>query len=82
MVSWGDYLIVSVLAQSNATATLPFSLARISSSLRVKWGDVVAAAVLTIVPTLLLFTLVQKWLVEGLTAGEWSNNKSFAKSRS
>jgi ABC-type glycerol-3-phosphate transport system permease component len=69
MVSWGDYLIVSVLAQSNATATLPFSLARISSSLRVKWGDVAAAAVLTIVPTLLLFTLVQKWLVEGLTAG-------------
>lgn len=69
MVSWGDYLIVSVLAQSNATATMPFSLARISSSLRVKWGDVAAAAVLTIVPTLILFTLVQKWLVEGLTAG-------------
>ena len=69
MVSWGDYLIVSVLAQSNATATMPFSLARISSSLRVKWGDVAAAAVLTIVPTLILFALVQKWLVEGLTAG-------------
>lgn len=69
MVSWGDYLIVSVLAQSNATATMPFSLARIASSLRVKWGDVAAAAVLTIVPTLILFALVQKWLVEGLTAG-------------
>lgn len=69
MVSWGDYLIVSVLAQSNATATMPFSLARISSSLRVKWGDVAAAAVMTIVPTLILFALVQRWLVEGLTAG-------------
>jgi ABC-type glycerol-3-phosphate transport system permease component len=69
MVSWGDYLIVSVLAQSNATATMPFSLARISSSLRVKWGDVAAAAVMTIVPTLVLFALVQRWLVEGLTAG-------------
>jgi ABC-type glycerol-3-phosphate transport system permease component len=69
MVSWGDYLIVSVLAQSNATATMPFSLARIASSLRVKWGDVAAAAVITIVPTLILFALVQKWLVEGLTAG-------------
>jgi ABC-type glycerol-3-phosphate transport system permease component len=69
MVSWGDYLIVSVLAQSNATATMPFSLARISSSLHVKWGDVAAAAVMTIVPTLILFALVQRWLVEGLTAG-------------
>jgi len=69
MVSWGDYLIVSILAQSNATATLPFSLARIASSLNVKWGDVASAAVITIVPTLILFALVQKWLVEGLTAG-------------
>lgn len=69
MVSWGDYLIVSVLAQSNATATMPFSLHRIASSLHVKWGDVAAAAVLTIVPTLILFALVQRWLVEGLTAG-------------
>ena len=69
MVSWGDYLIVSVLAQSNATATIPFSLGRIIDSLRVKWGDVAAAAVITIVPTLILFALVQKWLVEGLTAG-------------
>jgi ABC-type glycerol-3-phosphate transport system permease component len=69
MVSWGDFLIVSVLAQSNATATMPFSLNRIASSLNVRWGDVAAAAVLTIVPTLILFTLVQKWLVEGLTAG-------------
>ena len=69
MVSWGDYLLVSVLAQSNATATMPFSLARIASSLHVKWGDVAAAAVMTIVPTLVLFALVQKWLVEGLTAG-------------
>jgi multiple sugar transport system permease protein len=58
-----------VLAQSNATATMPFSLHRIASSLHVKWGDVAAAAVITIVPTLILFALVQKWLVEGLTAG-------------
>lgn len=69
MVSWGDYLIVSVLAQSNTTATLPFSLARIVNSLQFRWGDGAAAAVLSIVPTLILFALVQKWLVEGLTAG-------------
>jgi len=69
MVSWGDYLIVSVLAQSNATATIPFSLGRIVNSLQVKWGDVAAAAVLTIVPTVALFALVQRWLIEGLTAG-------------
>ena len=69
VVSWGDFLVVSVLTQSNATATIPFTLWRISVSLIVKWGQVAAATTLTILPTVILFAFVQRWLVEGLTAG-------------
>ena len=69
VVSWGDYLIVSVIAQSQRTATLPLVLQRLGSALTMRWDQVAAAAVLTIVPTILLFSFVQKWLVEGLTAG-------------
>lgn len=69
VVSWGDYLIVSIIAQSQRTATLPLVLQRLGSALTLRWGQVAAASVLTIVPTVLLFSFVQKWLVEGLTAG-------------
>ena len=69
VVSWGDYLIVSVIAQSQRTATLPLVLQRLGSALTMRWDQVAAATVLTIVPTILLFSFVQKWLVEGLTAG-------------
>jgi ABC-type glycerol-3-phosphate transport system permease component len=69
VVSWGDYLIVSIIAQSQRTATLPLVLQRLGSALTMRWDQVAAAAVLTIVPTILLFSFVQKWLVEGLTAG-------------
>ena len=69
VVSWSDYLIVSVISQSQNTATLTLIISRLSSSLLIRWGQVCAVATLTIVPTLILFTFVQKRLIKGLTAG-------------
>jgi ABC-type glycerol-3-phosphate transport system permease component len=69
VVSWGDYLIVSIISQSQRTATITLVIQRLSASLLVRWGQVAAATVLTIVPTIILFSFVQTWLVGGLTAG-------------
>jgi len=69
VVSWGDYLIVSIISQSQRTATITLVIQRLSASLLIRWGQVAAATVLTIVPTILLFSFVQNWLVGGLTAG-------------
>jgi ABC-type glycerol-3-phosphate transport system permease component len=69
VVSWGDYLIVSIINQSQRTATVTLVIQRLSSALLIRWGQVAAATVLTIVPTIILFSFVQNRLVEGLTAG-------------
>ena len=69
VVSWGDYLVVSVISQSQTTATVTLALQRLGSALILRWGQVAAATVLTIVPTILLFSFVQTRLVEGLTSG-------------
>lgn len=69
VVSWGDYLIVSIINQSHRTATLPLVIQRLSSALLIRWGQVAAATTLTIVPTIILFSFIQRRLVEGLTAG-------------
>lgn len=69
VVSWGDYLIVSVISQTQRTATVTLVIQRLGASLLIRWGQVAAATVLTIVPTVILFSLVQGRLVEGLTAG-------------
>lgn len=69
VVSWGDYLVVSIISQSQRTATLTLVIQRLSSALLIRWGQVAAATVLTIVPTIILFSFVQDRLVEGLTAG-------------
>lgn len=69
VVSWGDYIIVSIINQSHRTATLPLVIQRLSSALLIRWGQVAAATTLTIVPTIILFSFIQRRLVEGLTAG-------------
>ena len=69
VVSWGDFLIVSIISQSQRTATVTLVIQRLSASLLIRWGQVAAVTTLTIVPTVLLFSFVQRWLVEGLTAG-------------
>lgn len=69
VVSWGDYLIVSIVSQSQRTATVTLVISRLSSALLIRWGQVAAAVVLTIVPTIILFAFVQSRLVEGMTAG-------------
>ena len=69
VVSWGDYLIVSIVSQSTRTATVTLAIQRLSASLLVRWGQVAAVTVLAIVPTILLFSFIQGRLVEGLTAG-------------
>nr|WP_216843334.1 hypothetical protein [Phytoactinopolyspora alkaliphila] len=35
----------------------------------VNWGSMSAAAVLTVLPTMVLFALASKWIVQGLTSG-------------
>ncbi len=69
VVSWGDYLFVSILSQSNVTQTLPIGLQTFMSSLEVRWGLITAGTVIAIVPTIIFFAIVQRRLVAGLTAG-------------
>jgi ABC-type glycerol-3-phosphate transport system permease component len=69
VVSWGDYLFVSILSQSNSTQTLPLGLQSFLQSLQVKWGLITAGTVIAIVPTVVFFAIVQRRLVAGLTAG-------------
>jgi ABC-type glycerol-3-phosphate transport system permease component len=69
VVSWGDYLFVSILSQSPETQTLPIGLQTFMSSLQVRWGLITAGTVIAIVPTIVFVAIVQRRLVAGLTAG-------------
>lgn len=67
--SWNDFLFVSLLSQTAATRTLPYGLQLFQSSHQVNWTLTLTASVVTMLPVILLFALLQKWVVEGLASG-------------
>ena len=69
ITSWTEYMFASVLIISDANRTVPVGLAGIIGQYQVDWGLLLAGATVTMVPVLLLFSLVGRNFVEGLTAG-------------
>lgn len=68
--SWGDFIFSGVLvpAPDRLKLAVP-ALYAMSNSISVPWGQFAAGAVVVIMPTLIVFLLVQKNFESGLTVG-------------
>lgn len=69
MVSWGDFLFATIISSSSDTRTLPIGLANFIGASQVRWGAINAATIITVLPTIIIFAFLQKWIVEGLSSG-------------
>ncbi|HEY9346482.1 MAG TPA: carbohydrate ABC transporter permease [Inquilinus sp.] len=69
IASWTEYLFASVLILSDANRTLPVGFAGIIGQYQIDWGLLLAGATLATVPVVLLFGIVGRWFIAGLTAG-------------
>lgn len=69
IMSWNEYLLSSVLVNKNSLKTLTVGLSNYISSTEIDWGVIMALGTITTIPVILLFALVQKYFVEGMTAG-------------
>ena len=63
---WNDFLWPLLIAQDESVYTLPVALARFSSQLVVPFNLVLAMSVLSIVPVVIIFLLMQKQIVSGI----------------
>ena len=67
--SWNELFLSVTLMLRDENRTLPAALNSFVSGIAIDWESLSAAAVLTIIPTMLLFALASKYIVQGLTAG-------------
>ena len=70
IVSWTEYLFAMTLLLSNDLHTLPIGLTGIVfGQYRVNWGFAAAGAVGSAIPVFILFLIVGRWFIRGISAG-------------
>ena len=69
MGAWNSFLWPQIILHSNAHFTLPIGLNLLVGLQQQQYGALMAGTLLSILPVVVLFLLLQKEFVEGLTAG-------------
>ena len=67
--AWSELLFALMLISDTKVSTFPVGLLNFVSKFAVEWGQMMAAGVLALVPACLFFAFIQRYLVQGLTAG-------------
>ena len=70
LTAWEEYPWANTVINDNAKRTLPIAIAGFFGQHQfTQWGYVFAMSVLTLIPVVVIFSLCQKFFVQGLTAG-------------
>lgn len=69
MTAWNEYILAATLLGDPRAFTLPVVLQRYVDDHGTEWGAFAAGALLVSVPVVALFFALQRYFVEGLTAG-------------
>jgi len=69
MTGWSEFMVARVLLPSGELATLPLGLESLASTYQTEWANYAAGSVLVCLPVVVLFLLLSRFLVSGLTLG-------------
>lgn len=67
--AWNELIAGTIFISSPENWTIPVGLKSLIGKYEVKWGILMAGGVLALLPTAIMFAFMQKFIVEGLTAG-------------
>ena len=67
--AWNELLLALVLVTSDSQRTAPLALNYLITSDTLPWGPLMAGAVLSSLPLIVLFFIAQRFMVQGITAG-------------
>ena len=62
-------MFASVLMSDDAKRTITYAISTMADAYRIQWNYLMCAAMISSVPTLVVFVAMQKYLIAGMTAG-------------
>jgi len=69
MTAWNEYIVAAQVLWYEDMFTIPLGLKSLQGNMTTEWGMYAAAALLISIPVIILFLVLSKWLVSGLTLG-------------
>jgi multiple sugar transport system permease protein len=69
IAAWNEYLFALMLTTSQGSRTWPVGLQLMVGEFQLPWGMLAAGGMISILPVVVLFALVQRIMVAGITAG-------------
>ncbi|HQZ13569.1 MAG TPA: carbohydrate ABC transporter permease [Devosia sp.] len=69
IVTWSDLVFARTLMQDSTKWTLPVGLSSFVGEYQVEWANLMAAGAISLIPVVILFIILEPFLVSGLTQG-------------
>ena len=69
LIAWNSYVWALVLTTDSSMYVLSVGIANMVGEYRVQWNELMAAAVIAAVPVMVLYSLLERHLVNAITAG-------------
>ncbi|MFC5829420.1 carbohydrate ABC transporter permease [Nonomuraea insulae] len=66
---WNELFLAITFIDSEDAKTIPVAMNSFITQYDIDWGSMAAATVVSVLPTLVLFAAIRRYIVEGLTAG-------------
>ena len=67
--NWNEYMFASVLMSADEKKTITYAISTMADAYKIQWNYLMCAPMISSVPTLAVFTVMQKYLIAGMTAG-------------
>jgi raffinose/stachyose/melibiose transport system permease protein len=73
ITAWNEFILALVFVRSPSVATLPLGLQAFFYQFSVNWPPLFAALTSSVLPVVIVYVLMQRHVISGLTAGAVKN---------